>query len=520
MGTQTDSNSEMLEDVEEEEVNNRRFALVRALENENFLKRKFDEDSGNASSSVKVRTDNLLISPNSSKEILISNEFCELGSPCSSVQTNELEATPNINKNYVPLSDKCKNNIYISSDKGPYIVYIENKDRKPIHAMTIGKYLRDIYFNIYKNIINIEKINFYRIKIGLKNFECANTIISLPFWETKNLIAFIPNHSISIQGVVRDIDTTLSEEEIMTYAEAEQEILKVRRITKKDKNNTNMRVNTPVVFVTFRGQKLPSEIKLLGVLCRVDQFKEKIRQCTNCFSYGHFSSNCVTQKRCPRCSQRHEYLGQDCIVPPHCIHCNVDGHSSLDSAVCPEFARQNKIKEVMVEKNIPFLEAIKFVKRNNVSDTYASKLNVAAPAYKFKAFSSVPPHPYARPINRELNTPIVHNKKVVMPRHVQKLSEAQVESTSANFPLQQNISNQLNIPQTPILNSPYFNNARAPPEEGSISGDKENLKQFIFSIIRKVLYTDQINNKESLYQNIQQLISNAIESCPSNLSIS
>lgn len=211
--------------------------------------------------------------------------------------------SPLINKS-ISAYEKCKDNIFSPCDVGPYSVYIEvlKKDFK-IHAMTIGKLIRDQAYNNYKDIISISKVNVFKVKIVLSSLTTANQLVKQAFWESNGLGCYVPSFLLFRQGIVKDVDPLLTEEEILEWSQSELEIIKVKRIFK---NINNVRRPLPVINVTFKGQFLPEEIKILGVICRVTPYVQRVVQCFNCLSYGHTSLYCRRNQRCEFCGKSHE----------------------------------------------------------------------------------------------------------------------------------------------------------------------------------------------------------------------
>lgn len=509
MGTQSENITNELSVVVEmdDEDNDSLLRIANALSAENALKRKIEE---NPQTPVGVKQKLRPASPSSNNITNSQKQAVDIVTPTTSGEGArnspadwQVNNSQNSNNNYTPLNQKSVDNYYISSDKGPFVVYIENKNKQFIHAMSIGKFIRDCCFNIYKDIISINKINKFRIKLILNTYENANKLTHSPIWETKNLIAFIPNFSISRQGVIRDIDISLTEEDIIYYADSEQQILKARRITKKDKNNPEYRINTPVVIITFRGQTLPSEIKILGVICKVESFIQKVVLCFHCLRYGHISDHCISDRRCERCGQKHEYSCQDCLAPLYCVHCG-ENHKSTDIAVCVEFKNQSNIKNIMADRNLPFLEAKIYQKNSSVEKekTYAEQ--VLSDSQQFPPLAEALPRANKNIPN--LKSKITNANVVNKYNNSRNPPPLKVHRSSPNFELPKNTTNNLNIPQAPILNTPQYNNSL---RDRNVD-EKENLIRLIYCIIQNILNTQVVKNNEITSENIHEIISTSI----------
>jgi len=103
--------------------------------------------------------------------------------------------------------------------------------------MSLGKTLADKF----PGIINIKRRDRNLIIIKFKFSFDANQFIQsniLP----KNWIAYIPNYKIFRSGIVRDVDTALSLEDIhkgIKFMDRSVEIRSIIRLKFRDKNNNN-----------------------------------------------------------------------------------------------------------------------------------------------------------------------------------------------------------------------------------------------------------------------------------------
>nr|CAI5866091.1 unnamed protein product [Callosobruchus analis] len=97
-----------------------------------------------------------------------------------------------------------------------YVVFVEHKylnvDR--LHPMRLGEKLLNIG-NDAKHIKEINTVGRNRIKIELDSPAAANRILSNSVFENNGLVAYIPLHLTEKKGVVKGIDTTYSEEDLL-----------------------------------------------------------------------------------------------------------------------------------------------------------------------------------------------------------------------------------------------------------------------------------------------------------------
>ena len=130
-----------------------------------------------------------------------------------------------------PYQLQCKENIYTSFDNGPFVLYVETLGpNEKVHTMAVGKLIKDHCFSIYKNVDSLLKIDKRRIKVTLDNYNSANALKNKQFRESKNLICFIPRFMFFRQGLIRDIDYSITEDDILGYGVSDVEIAKVRRL--------------------------------------------------------------------------------------------------------------------------------------------------------------------------------------------------------------------------------------------------------------------------------------------------
>lgn len=403
---------------------------------------------------------------------------------------------------------KCKENRYASIDSGPFIIYAETINRVRLHPMRVGKIIRNFNLELYKNITMIKDIGRNRVKIVVNsNYKDANALIDQECWATQNIVCFIPSFSLYKQGVIRDVDTTLTENEIVNYAISDITVTQAKRIYKirELEDKSKIKVPIPVVIISFRGQYLSRDIKLLGVKCNVDNYKQKVIQCYLCLRYGHTSQVCKNKLRCENCGAS-EHEKRYCENQIKCIFCN-GPHKATDSKNCPEFVRQKAIKDIMAEKNLTFPEAAE-VHRRNIPTSYAEK---AKKNVKANDMSYSPPPPLSQFPSLREQIP-THNEQYINsirefhprsrpergrePRSYSQKREANIKCTYT----QEHISNNLNLPVAPIVNDQAYKNNL-----------KENLVELIMANLTRIITLEYPSlHNENLSPSLQPLVFKAI----------
>lgn len=275
--------------------------------------------------------------------------------------------------NDITLEEKLQNKLklrYDSKNTGPYLVCVESKNKNlgRLHPMTIGKILNEINGNY--NLTEISSMGKNKIKLQYKTGEAANNFLNSKALEAKNLIAYAPPERIIRLGVIKNVDSTLTDTEIKDNIRSNIDIQSIKRIMKKTSENAFS--PTQSVIVAFKGQLLPSHISIHYVRCPVEPYVQRVLQCFNCCKYGHIGKQCKSKITCPRCSENHKL--QDCNNNiTKCIHCNKN-HLSTDKS-CEEYQIQKTIKQIMAQENISYFEAKLIIKGQTFAQVTSKENN-------------------------------------------------------------------------------------------------------------------------------------------------
>ncbi|KAI4470819.1 cell division protein kinase [Holotrichia oblita] len=252
-------------------------------------------------------------------------------------------------------------------DLPPYQVYIESLDKNigQLRDMALGNLLIK---NKVERIKRVDKKGRNRVSIEFSNLKAANSFLSSDFLERNNYEGYIPRHLVSCKGVIRNIDTNITEEFLLKNikVESERPIIAVRRIKRKvqaEDQKINM-VNTASVVVTFRGKSLPKSLSICYNFRQVEPYIAPVIQCFGCCRYGHIKAQCRSAIRCPACYDKHSLSSCPNKDNPTCHFCE-GNHLSTEEGIsfnkrgCPEFLNQKKINELMAAYNYSYFEASK-----------------------------------------------------------------------------------------------------------------------------------------------------------------
>lgn len=259
-------------------------------------------------------------------------------------------------------------NLYQVNASGPYIVYVQfepptsaseeaDKPRNStINPIALGK---TIFDQKVRGIEHLKKIGRNRVEIAFKSGKEANAFTTLTFLKDRHLKAYIPTYTTFRTGLIKGIDTSLSDQEIIDgFNECNSiRVHKVRRLNYRDKSN-----GEPVwkpsrsIVVTFEGQRLPERIFLFYNSLVVESYALPVVQCFNCCRFGHSRVSCRAKTpRCFKCAGEH--TGTECRSEAiNCANCSSHEHYANNFS-CEEYVRQKKIKHLMSTDNMSYFDA-------------------------------------------------------------------------------------------------------------------------------------------------------------------
>lgn len=383
-------------------------------------------------------------------------------------------------------------NKYKITDNGPYFVIVENKLSNKLHPMYVGKILYNSNFQ-HKDKINIKDVGKCRVKIETNNSIIANSLVELNLLNNNELEAYIPDYNMHRQGVVRNIDTSLSDNEIINDTLSDAKIVGVRRLTRKINNNgISEIIKLQTCVLKFEGQNLPQYVYIFGTRCEVNPYVPPVVQCYNCLRYGHMSRQCKSDTRCTKCNEPHN-VNECPQTTPKCLYCKGDHYSTYRK--CPEYMKQNNIKKIMTLNNLTYLEAKKTL---NVS--YANITNNRPDITSHKDFPTI--SNYENP-NTSLPSTSNHNPVRKHINFTQKIAPRPQINTPRNTFNHQHTQHQINLPVNPIGQNPYtphYHNLQS-----NVIQELPFLKEKISLLIQKVIEDTQNNVAPTLNDVNQQL---------------
>lgn len=229
---------------------------------------------------------------------------------------------------------------------------VVRKGWRPEEATKTGFKSADLQYN------EVERANrVYKEMLRIEDIECNILDKNLEAW---GVIQDWDDKVVHLAETIDDKKYFNSLERI-TYRKYDNEV--------KDKFET---VVTKNILVKFNGRSVPEYITLYGglVKIKVRPYIPAVKQCFNCYGYGHTKANCKRKKKiCLICGE--EYHGV-CERAYSCINCK-ENHKANDKK-CQIYIKNKEIMKTMVEKKITIYEAKKNMQQMRPSNTWEKPL--------------------------------------------------------------------------------------------------------------------------------------------------
>lgn len=208
-------------------------------------------------------------------------------------------------ENITEKNDKGKKeNMSDSRHKGDCIIKMNLTNESKLKSRILNN-MKIASFLHSKNLqVECMKITgFNKTEVKFRNRIEANRCIDLVTKQDKKIIeARIPSRVTRRKGVIMNWDQELELKILAeTLVNEKKDIIQIKKMKRRyydaDKKEV-MTKFTDNLIVTFDGNNLPNEIKIYNRLVnlRVRPFIEAVKQCFNCFKFGHIKSVCRAKK--------------------------------------------------------------------------------------------------------------------------------------------------------------------------------------------------------------------------------
>lgn len=391
---------------------------------------------------------------------------------------------PRIDQQEDKLNNTAK--LYQRNNPGPYSVHVQSKNKNigKVHITSIGKRLSQAKTPGIKYIAPLGK---NKIEVIFETAKDANNFINSKVGENNEWDCYIPSHKVQTQGIIKGIDTEISEEDIKNDIQVypQTTIKAVKRLLKKDKEDKNKLIPTTAIKITFEGTTLPEYAYIYHVKKSIELYIGDVIQCYNCFLFGHMSKHCNSKQTCCNCAEE-GHTSADCKSPkPKCRNCK--GEHLAVSRECPKRSEQYNLKKQALIEGITIKEARKKEKKqaaisNNNHLTYAKQFPELQPSTSAQSPKGAQ---QTNKVNRELLFSRAHLGK---PRetHIRKSPRKNAQSRSDLPP--QDLYYDSDISSTPSRNGvAYARTAReANPDENTDEKETDWLKILLIQIWEEI----------------------------------
>ncbi|XP_043461155.1 uncharacterized protein LOC122497859 [Leptopilina heterotoma] len=284
-------------------------------------------------------------------------------------------------------SDKTNTNTnqtlsYDNSLKSNCAIFIQRDPKsadfkEDLGPMSVGRILHPLLPN---KIVEINQSGRGKVRVTVKSGQVANQLLNHPQLSSHGLIGIIPTSFVSCQGIMNDVDTDISVEEIIEYGEVmgphvnKIKIIQAWRFNRKvydEKTKEFKFVPSKTVLLTFQGTVLPQRVAVYKGSSPIRPYFPNPRICMKCFRFGHIAKHCRSQPRCKSCG---ENTTHDTTNPcpntsktPKCVNCS-SPHLAT-SKDCPEFTFQKEIRTYATIHRLSFIEAKAILRPRNTETT-------------------------------------------------------------------------------------------------------------------------------------------------------
>lgn len=206
--------------------------------------------------------------------------------------------------------------------------------------------------------LSVEMINRNTARIKFHNKVAANECLSFFEKHNKLVTTYIDNREVMHKGIVSDWPKGIPE--LFDALDSRNNIIKIERMKKRvwnKENNVSNYVASDNIVITFKGKNITEHVSIYNKMCfpRVRPYIETVKQCYNCYRYGHFKRLCKNKTKCP-------IYGKDshgeCKDSPKCI--NYGGNHKSNYKSCIDY-RNKGMCGIMAFNNCSYFEANKIV---------------------------------------------------------------------------------------------------------------------------------------------------------------
>lgn len=208
------------------------------------------------------------------------------------------------------------------------------------------------------------------LAIDTRNLESTKALLKLTRIGSIQVLAYEPRPRDSAVGIIRDVDSDITDAELKDTLRATVPVTNARRLGRS--------LTVKLVFAT---PMTPEYVTIGYIRYKVHPYTEKPLQCSNCFGFGHVRYACTKPATCAQCGGQHD-RGTCTAVQPRCSNCG-KAHEST-SRECAMYIKAKNISTYRSTHNVDYFTAL-----NAVVSPRDDSLNVP-PSTSRKNFPGLP----------------------------------------------------------------------------------------------------------------------------------
>lgn len=202
--------------------------------------------------------------------------------------------------------------------------------------------IEDVRVNPRKNIVAVD----------VAQASALDSLRAVTVLGGMNVRTIIPMGKETTTGVIYDIDAAISGEDLPLLIKPANHGIQILQVARLGTSRC--------VKIVFKGDCLPSHVKVGHFRHAVRPFVPKPLQCRNCQKFGHVSAVCGKSAVCSRCAAQHS-AGNCQAKTFKCPNCQ--GPHDASSKECPRVKRELSILKKMVRDRSTHREAAADVRR-------------------------------------------------------------------------------------------------------------------------------------------------------------
>lgn len=269
-----------------------------------------------------------------------------------------------------------------------FVPAVPNGNMKRLNRQTVSVLLEalvpneivDIRVNTRKNVLAID----------VTHAAALNTLRNVTDLDGMKVRSHIPLGSDIVTGVIYDVDSAIPSSDLEVLVKPASEADVIASVTRLGSSRC--------LKIVFKGDCLPSYVKVGHFRHPVRPFVPKPLQCLKCMRLGHVRSVCENAAVCSRCAETHS--ADDCRATVlKCSNCH--GPHEASSKDCPNMKRELAVLKQMARDHSSHREAAKTIRKRRYRRRRSlKKISVSTASV---AYPPAPPPLPPRPVTADRN---------------------------------------------------------------------------------------------------------------------